>query len=234
MAPHAEDASDYRGSAPATQAPEMVTVDSPSVIYTDDAIHSKYIYRTTSVRKSVGSSGYVAVPKETNYDFKVERHVGKVGVMFVGWGGNNGSTATAGILANRDGLTWPTREGQQAANYYGSLVMGSTMKLGTDGKTGEDVHIPFHRILPMAHPKNLVIGGWDISSMNLADAMDRAKVLEPSLKALLRKEMSQMKPRPSIYFPDFIAANQEERADNIIPGAKASMAHVEQIRKDIR
>ena len=43
-----------------------------------------------------------------------------------------------------------------------------------------------------------------------------------------------MKPLPSIYYPDFIAANQEERADNVIEGTKASMAHVEQIRKDIR
>ena len=212
----------------------MVTVDSPNVTYTNDAILSKYTYHTTSVSKSVRSGGYLAVPKETDYDFKVKRHVGKVGVMLVGWGGNNGSTVTAGILANRYGLAWPTREGQQVANYYGSLVMASTMKLGTDSKTGEDVHIPFHQILPMVQPNDLVIGGWDISSMNLANAMDRAKVLEPSLKALLEKEMSQMKPLPSIYYPDFIAANQEERADNIIAGNKASMAHVEHLRKDIR
>ena len=81
---------------------------------------------------------------------------------------------------------------------------------------------------------DLVVGGWDISGMNLADAMDRAKVLSPSLKMLVRKEMAAMKPLPSIYYPDFIAANQEERADNVLEGTKASMAHVEQIRKDIR
>jgi myo-inositol-1-phosphate synthase len=86
----------------------------------------------------------------------------------------------------------------------------------------------------MVHPNDLVVGGWDISGMNLADAMDRAKVLSPSLKMLVRKEMGAMKPLPSIYYPDFIAANQEERADNILPGSKACMAHVEQIRKDIR
>jgi myo-inositol-1-phosphate synthase len=64
--------------------------------------------------------------------------------------------------------------------------------------------------------------------------MDRAKVLSPSLKSLVRKEMGTMKPLPSIYYPDFIAANQEDRADNVLEGSKASMAHVEQIRKDIR
>ncbi|KAI9878046.1 MAG: Myo-inositol-1-phosphate synthase [Pleopsidium flavum] len=112
--------------------------------------------------------------------------------------------------------------------------MGSTMKLGTEAKTGKEINIPFHDVLPMVHPNDLVIGGWDISGMNLADAMDRAAVLEPSLKNLVKKEMAQMKPLPSVYYPDFIAANQEERADNLLEGSKASMAHVEQIRKDIR
>jgi myo-inositol-1-phosphate synthase len=43
-----------------------------------------------------------------------------------------------------------------------------------------------------------------------------------------------MTPLPSIYYPDFIAANQEERPNNLIPGTKALMTHVEQIRKDIQ
>jgi len=41
-----------------------------------------------------------------------------------------------------------------------------------------------------------------------------------------------MKPLPSIYNPDFIAANQVERADNTIPGTKQQQ--LEQIRADIR
>jgi myo-inositol-1-phosphate synthase len=86
----------------------------------------------------------------------------------------------------------------------------------------------------MVHPNDLVIGGWDISGMNLAEAMDRAAVLEPTLKAQVKKEMAAMVPLPSIYYPDFIAANQEDRADNVIPGTKASLDHVEHIRKDIR
>jgi myo-inositol-1-phosphate synthase len=149
-------------------------------------------------------------------------------------GGNNGTTVTAGILANRQGMVWETREGPRAANYYGSVVMGSTMKLGTDPATMKDVNIPFHDILPMVHPNDLVIGGWDISGMNLAEAMDRAAVLEPTLKAQVKKQMAQMTPLPSIYYPDFIAANQEDRADNVLPGTKASMEHVEKIRQDIR
>ncbi|KAK3366378.1 hypothetical protein B0H63DRAFT_89287 [Podospora didyma] len=46
--------------------------------------------------------------------------------------------------------------------------------------------------------------------------------------------LAEMVPLLSIYYPDFIAANQEDRADNLIPGSKASTGHVEHIRKDIR
>ncbi|KPI39802.1 Inositol-3-phosphate synthase [Cyphellophora attinorum] len=211
---------------------ETFIVNSPDVQYSADQIRSKYVYRTTTVTKS--GDYYVAAPKETTYDFKVDRKVGKTGLMLVGLGGNNGTTVTGGILANRRNLTFETKEGPRPSNYYGSLVMSSTMKLGTDAISNEEVNIPFHDVLPMVHPNDLVIGGWDISSMNLADAMDRASVLEPDLKRQLRKEMALMTPLKSIYYPDFIAANQEDRADHILEGSKACMAHVEQLRTDIR
>ncbi|KAK5050975.1 Inositol-3-phosphate synthase 1 [Exophiala bonariae] len=244
MAPHAEvgvgsmNGYSAQESTPLVQAQpapakDLFTVNSPNVTYTDDHINTKYVYRTTAVTKTE-SGKFVASPKETTYDFKVDRKVPKTGMMLVGWGGNNGSTVTAGIIANRRGLVWDTREGHRAANYYGSVIMGSTIKLGTEAQTGEEINIPFHDVLPMVHPNDLVVGGWDISSLNIAAAMDRAQVLEPTLKALVYKEMSLQKPLPSIYYPDFIAANQEDRADNILPGSKASWSHVEQIRADIR
>lgn len=234
MAPHADAAAN--GSLNGLASPpktDLFTVDSPNVVYTDDDIKSKYVYRTTAVSRS-DDGKLVATPTETAYDFKVDRKVGKVGMMLVGLGGNNGTTVAAGIMANRQGLAWDTREGKREANYYGSVVMGSTVKLGTDPKSGEEIHVPFHDMLPMAHPNDLAIGGWDISGMDLAAAMDRAAVLEPSLKTQVRKQMEAMKPLPSIYYPDFIAANQEARADNVVEGSKASWNHVEHIRKDIR
>lgn len=235
MAPHAEDGVGHANGYVARTSPpkDLFVVNSPNVEYTEDTIRSKYTYRTTDVVKNADGK-YVAVPKETLYDFKVDRKIPKVGVMLVGWGGNNGTTVTAGIIANKRNLVWETKQGERAANYYGSVIMSSTTKLGVDSDTGKDVHIPFHDLLPMVHPNDLIVGGWDISGMNLSEAMDRAKVLSPSLKSLVRKEMATMKPLPSIYYPDFIAANQEARADNVIEGTKASTAHVEQIRKDIR
>ncbi|KAF7892413.1 uncharacterized protein EAF01_010493 [Botrytis porri] len=236
MAPHANGSSNTStmdGASSQSSNQDLFTVSSPNVIYTDDEIRSKYNYRTTAVTQSANGN-FVATPKETVYDFKVERKIPKTGMMLVGWGGNNGTTVTAGIIANRRGLSWATREGTREHNYYGSVVMGSTMKLGTNAKTGDDVNIPFHKALPMVHPNDLVIGGWDISGFNLSDAMDRAGVLEPTLKQQIKKEMSEMVPLPGLYYPDFIAANQEDRADNLIPGSKACNEHVEKIRQDIR
>lgn len=235
MAPHASSdvANGSANGSARQQASALFTVQSPNVEYTPNEIKSRYAYQTTEVTRTPDNK-LLATPKSTDYHFKVDRKVGKVGMMLVGWGGNNGSTVTAGILANRRNLSWETREGHQSANYYGSIVMGSTVKLGSDAKTGEEINIPFHDLLPMVHPNDLTIGGWDISSMNLAASMDRAQVLEPSLKTLVRKEMAELKPLPSIYYPDFIAANQEDRADNVIEGTKASWNHVEKIQQDIR
>ena len=77
-----------------------------------------------------------------------------------------------------------------------------------------------------------MFGEWDISNMNLADAMVRAKVFEVDLQKQLRPYMESMVPLPGIYDPDFIAANQEARANNVIKGTKKEQ--VEQIVKDIR
>lgn len=44
--------------------------------------------------------------------------------------------------------------------------------------------------------------------MNLADSMVRAQVLDYNLQQQLKNEMSLMKPRPGVFDPDFIAANQ--------------------------
>jgi myo-inositol-1-phosphate synthase len=242
MAPHAMDAAavnnPINNGAPTPDGVVVVgsssfTVNSPDVVYTDEEIKSRYSYHTTAVTRTQDNQ-YVVMPKEETYHFKVDRKVPKLGMMLVGWGGNNGSTVTAGILANKLNLEWEVREGKQKANYYGSVLMGSTVKLGTNPQTGQDVNIPLHDMLPMVHPNDIVVGGWDISGMSLSDAMDRACVLQPSLKEKIRKVMAGMTPLPSIYYPDFIAANQEDRADNLIPGDKASWEHVERLRNDIR
>jgi len=108
--------------------------------------------------------------------------------------------------------------------------MGSTCRLG-EGADG-DVYIPMKDMVPMVNPNDIVIGGWDINNMNLGDAMDRAKVFEYDLQRQLYPLMKEMVPLPSIYFPDFIAANQGERANNVLTGSH--WEQLEKVRMDIR
>lgn len=77
------------------------------------------------------------------------------------------------------------------------------------------------------------IGGWDISGMPLDAAMRRAKVLDYDLQRQVAPYMSSMRPLPSIYYPQFINANQSERADNVLPGTDKQV-HLERVRSDIR
>jgi myo-inositol-1-phosphate synthase len=171
------------------------------------------------------------VPTKEVYTFKTKRQVPKTGLMLVGWGGNNGTTTTAGIIANKMGMTWRTKEGTHKANYFGSLTQASTVRLGND-KYGNSVFVPFNRLLPMVHPNDLVVGGWDISKLTVGEAMRRAQVLDVGLQDQLYPHMKDLQPLPSIYFPDFIAANQAERADNVLVGSKQEQ--LEMVRGHIR
>lgn len=142
------------------------------------------------------------------------------------------STCVAGAIANRLGLDWQTKNGTHQSNYWGSVLLASTAKLGHDVNTGQPVFSPLHQLLPMVHPNDIVWGGWDINNMNLADALERARVLDYHLQQKLRPHMEEMVPLPSAYFPDFIAANQEDRANNVLTGSKQEQ--MDHIRNDIR
>ena len=113
--------------------------------------------------------------------------------MLVGLGGNNGSTLVGGVIANREGITWKTKEGVRAPNYFGSLTQSSTCRVGS--VKGQEVFTPFKTLLPMVNPNDIVFDGWDISGMNLADAMERAKVFDWDLQRQLAPYMKNMKPR---------------------------------------
>ncbi|XP_035530648.1 inositol-3-phosphate synthase 1-A-like [Morone saxatilis] len=205
-----------------------IQINSPNVKYTDTHIMAQYSYQTASVQTE--GDRVTVTPRTTEMTFRTERRVPRLGVMLVGWGGNNGTTVTAAVLANKLGLTWRTKTGVKKANYFGSLFQAATVCLGT-GPEGE-FNVPFGNLLPMVHPNDIVFDGWDISSLALGSAMERAQVFDWSLQEQLRPYMSSMKPRPSIYNPEFIAANQESRADNVLTGTMAEQ--VEQIRADIR
>lgn len=204
-------------------------VDSPNVEYSEEYITSRYDYQTTKLSQGPGGK-WTVKPVTQTYEFRTQRRVPKLGIMLVGWGGNNGTTLTAGILANKHGITWMTKDGLKKPNFFGSLTQASTVRVGNF--EGEEVYAPFKSLLPMVEPTEVVLGGWDISGMNLAEAMERAQVLDWTLQQQLVPLMKDMVPLPGIYDADFIAANQEERADNLIKGTKAEQVQV--VRQQIR
>ncbi|KAK0703412.1 hypothetical protein B0T26DRAFT_756971 [Lasiosphaeria miniovina] len=178
----------------------LFAVNSPNLTYTESEIRSKYAYHTTIVSQN-GDDRYVATPKETVYNFKVDRKVSKVGVMLVGWGGSNGST------------------------------------LGTDAKTLKDVNIPFHDVLPIVHPNDLVIGGWDISSLNLAASIDRAAKDQVDNLISGSKSCTEHVERIRKDIRDFKAANNMDKAivqwtanmehyADIIPGVNGTAENI--------
>jgi myo-inositol-1-phosphate synthase len=203
----------------------QIQVNSPNVQYNEDHILTNYDYHNTRV--SQVNNTVTVTPITTRYTFKTETRVPKLGLMLVGWGGNNGSTFTAGTIANKLGLTWETKDGKQKADWIGSITQASTVHLG------DNVWVPLNTIVPMVHPNDIVIDGWDISSANVYESMKRAQVLDISLQEQLKVHLENLKPRKAIFDGDFVAANQSTRADNVHENLTRTQM-VEQIRADIR
>ncbi|XP_065676468.1 inositol-3-phosphate synthase [Hydra vulgaris] len=206
-----------------------IHINSDNIEYTSESIISKYVYQTTSV--NVDKSRISVKPVDFNVTFKTKRNVSKLGVMLVGWGGNNGSTFTGAHLANKHKISWMTKSGVKEPNWFGSVLQSSTVSLGFS-QNGE-IYVPMRDMLPMVDPNDLIIDGWDISSLNLAEAMKRAEVFDYDLQRQLIPHMEGLKPRAAVHRPDFVAANQSERADNVVLLDHAA-DQVTSIRNDIK
>lgn len=215
-------------------------VTNDKVKYNSDntVLTSNYTYKNSIVKHK--GEVYSVEPFTKDYEFKVDLKVPKVGLLLVGLGGNNGTTFVSAVEANKQKIVFNTKDGEVKANYFGSVTQSSTIKIGIDAE-GKDVYVPFNSILPFTNPNDLVVGGWDINGENLQNAAKRAKVLEYDLQSQLGSTLAKYKPLKSIYYPDFIAANQEERADNIFNidsngsiDQTKKWEHVEQLRSDIR
>ena len=158
----------------------------------------------------------------------------KLGVMLVGLGGNNGSTFTAGILANKKQQMWETKRGMEKPNFYGSLTQCGTAHVGYSYDKGQlkDIYKPVKDLLPMVNPIDFEISGWDINNSNVFDACKRAHVLEPALLNSLKEDLEKLKPLPSVLNQEYIAANQSDRVNNVFSGS--SQECIDKIRADIQ
>ena len=96
----------------------------------------------------------------------------------------------------------------------------------------EDVYKPIKDLMPMVNPCDFEISGWDINSADLFTACKRSHVLEPDLVNALKDDLEKIKPLSSILNPEFIAANQSDRVDNIFQGTNREC--IDKIRQDIQ
>lgn len=210
---------------------EFDVVNDDVKITDDGFMETNYGYQ---INRCVVKDGKAkVVPQTQNFVFRTDTTVPKMGVMIVGLAGNNGSTLYGSIIANRENICWETKEGKQTPNFYGSITQATTTKIGTSS-SGQQIYVPLKSLVPLVNPCDIVVGGWDINGYNMADAMKRAKVFPIDLQNKLAKHMSDVKCLPGIYYPDFIASNQSDRADNALKGNKACWEHVEKIRSDIK
>ena len=196
-------------------------------------ITQKYQERYTLIGENGKPSNHV-----TEHQLKTMAKIPTLGFMLIGLGGENGTTVTAGILANKKKLVWQTKRGPAQATYYGSFTQSVTTKVGMKVKKDElgqpkieDIYMGIKDLLPMVNPNDLVIGGWDINDADMYSATIAAKVLEPDMIAQLKTELSQIKPLAAVLNPAYVAPGQLERANNIKKGNNKEL--IVQVREDI-
>merc|ERR1711976_499640 len=148
--------------------------DSPAVKYSDDKIESTFDYHMTECTRT--DSGVRVKPMTKTFEFCTERKVPRTGLMLVGWGGNNGTTLTAGIHANKNNISWETKEGVQRPNYFGSFTQASTVYVGTHN--GEEVYVPLKDNVLKGTKQELVeqVRG-QIRGFKAANGLDKIVVL---------------------------------------------------------
>ena len=175
----------------------------------------KFVDTTVNIDKN----GDINIEK-TDYNFNITPKQSKLGVMLVGMGGNNGSTLISGLLAHTKNLNWYNKSGTQKVKFYGSISQFGSVHIGYDDNN--TAHSKLFKDIgkesgwSMNSPDDLVIGGWDICSDNLYTATQKAQVIDYDLLRQLEIDLKPIVPLPSIYNRDFIATNQNPRADNII------------------
>jgi len=137
----------------------------------------------------------------------------KIGVMIIGIGGNNGSTFTAGLIAYNKKLQWENKDGIHNIEFLGSLAEFGSVNIGY--KKNKPYMKLIKDMVPIIELKDIIIGGWDISSDNLYTACKNNKVIDIDLLKKLKEDLCGIVPLKSIHYDKFIAKNQKSRVNNV-------------------
>ncbi len=106
----------------------------------DNYLISNYT-SSTSVVTNNSNDGIRVEVIDNVYQFRTDVKVPKLGLMMVGWGGNNGTTITGGILANKHNITWEDKKGVHEPNFLGSVTQAASLKIACTEK--EEIYAKF-------------------------------------------------------------------------------------------
>ncbi len=152
----------------------------------------------------------------TRTQIKVEKPVGKLGVLMPGMGAV-ATTFIAGVEAVKKGIAEPV----------GSLTQMGHLRLG---KRSENRTSMIKDFIPLADLNSLVFGGWDIFPDNAFESASKAKVLEKELIEQIRPELEAIKPMPAVFDPKFITLIKGPH----VKKGPTKMDLANQLREDIR
>ena len=152
----------------------------------------------------------------------------KIGILTVGLGGGNGVTMLAGYIANRRKLSWETQNERMEANWLGCITQ--IPPRGVHGGVG------FKGRYPLADVADAAIGGWDVRSTPLGQALYESRVLPYDLVRQVREEMDAFEVMPGVFDPSFVGETQHATATHVVVGADAATwaSKLERLRGDIR
>ncbi len=151
---------------------------------------------------------------------------GKIGILVVGLGGNNGVTLVAGFLANNHRLEWESSAAGRVStpNWNGCITQIEPRGGG----------VGFKGRFELAEASSAVIGGWDIRPTPLGDALYNSRVIDYDLVRQVREEMNGMHILPGVYDPSFVGESQHATATHIVTDVSTFLDKVNHIRQDIR
>ncbi|MEQ8187712.1 MAG: inositol-3-phosphate synthase [Candidatus Eremiobacterota bacterium] len=147
---------------------------------------------------------------------EIKSKEGRLGVLLPGMGAV-ATTFVAGVIAINKNIGKP----------FGSLTQMGTIRLGkrTDKKA------PLIKdFIPLADPKQIVFGGWDIFPDNAYETALKAAVLEKSLLDQVKDELSAIKPWKGVFSPDYV----KRLNGTYIKSASTKWDYAQLLREDIK
>jgi myo-inositol-1-phosphate synthase len=127
------------------------------------------------------------------------------------------TTVMAGVFLARRGLARP----------FGSLTQMGTIRLGArkDDRTPK-----ISELLPLARLDDVRFGAWDIFPDDAYEAAACAGVLHRDHLEAAREELSRVRPRPGVFYPEYV----RRLAGTYVKSGRTKADMVEQVRADIR